>query len=130
MPQIPRELRAIILDYLDSFYVVLSLPRLKCVKKLIRQSNQDIIDRFHVRKIIHSGGFITCMSIAPCLEMYLSNPLDLHLLAESVGSSLRNCIHSSALKWIILDKRLYDYERYKNAFLKSYMFRVFNRLEL
>ena len=127
--RLPPEIKSIILDYLSEFYIVMSLPKLRSIHRMVHLSNTDIIQRFYIRKVVSSGGLVCQMNIGCCLEQFLSNPVDLYMLSESVGGSLKHCMHTAALKWVILDQRLYDYHQFRNAFLESYMFRVFNRLE-
>ena len=128
MPRLPSELRAIIWEYIHAFNMILSLPKKQAVKKLIRQSNVDILKRFLDVQIQLNGGFL---QINPSLfrTTVLHNPLQLSILTDCTINSLRVYPPTGIIKWLFLEQDLYLYPSYFDLLKKSVLFDVISQVD-
>ena len=121
--RVPREIRAIIYEYIHEMNMIMSLPSKRAVRKLIRKSNVDILKRFIDVQITMNAGTLV---IHPALfrRSVLENPLQLAILTDCTITSLRFYSATGILKWLFLDQELYLYQPYFELLKTSVLFDV------
>ena len=123
MPRLPPELREIVWEYIHAFNMVMSLPKKRAVKRLIRESNVDILKRFlEVQLHLNMGMF----NINPFLfrNSIIYNPVQMSILTDCTISSLRSFPATGIIKWLFLDQDLYLYHDYFELLQTSVLFDV------
>ena len=128
MPRLPPEIREIVWQYIHAFNMILSLPKKKAVRKLIRKSNIDILHRFLEIQVDLNGGTV---NINPFLfrTSVLTNPIQLSILTDCTITSLRFFPATGILKWLFLEQDLYLYSDYFELLKTSVLFDVITNVD-
>ena len=128
MPWVPPEIREIIWEYIHEFNMILSLPSKAAVRKLIRKSNADILQRFlHVQVNMNSA----TLTINPFLfrSSVLQSPVQMAILTDCTITSLRVYSATGILKWLFLEQDLYLYPQYFELLKTSVLFDVITNVQ-
>lgn len=127
---LPKDLQDIVWEYIISFQIVLSRPKLKALRKHVKKSNQDIMERYLINKLLESDGFLSYTILNSTVDSLLHNHHELQLLMRSVGSSLRHYASSSIVKWSFMKHDLCLVPGYFELFQKSLVFQVISQAAL
>jgi hypothetical protein len=131
MPQLPKAIEDLIWHYLGTFYVAMSLPSKRGVKRLVKKTNLDILQRYLVVKLAQSH---TTSHLAKVLiqdiPRLLENFTELQTVLDAVVSSIKFCPSTSCLRWIFLDHELWKNEEYFDIFRTSVLFHLMCKTDL
>ena len=122
--RIPKAIRELILEYHACFQIIWNLPSKSGLRRLVRKSNKDIMERFLLEKMIHNNGAVSYMILYRSIMSLLETPADLYALFRAVRKSLFHCMHSSALQWTFLNDTLHTRAEYVTIFQESLIFQV------
>ena len=128
MPRLPPEIQAIVWEYMQAFQIVLSLPKKRAIRRLIKKSNHDILKRFvDVQLALNNGTLL----LNPFLfrSHILNNPVQLSILTDCVAQSVRFFPSTGALKWVFLDQDLYLHPDYFELLRSSILFDVITHVD-
>ena len=122
--RIPKVICDLILEYHAYFQIIWNLPSRVALRRLVRRSNNDIMERFLLEKMVTNNGAVSYTIMYHSIMSLLETPSDLHALFRAVRASLRNCMHSSALQWTFLNDTLHMRPEYIEIFQGSLIFQV------
>ena len=103
MPKLPPEIREIIEDYMQCFQIIMNLPKKRAIRRLVRASNQDIMERWLIQRMVQHGGFLPVHILNRTIESILDDALDRHMLMRAVAMSLKNYAKSASLRWTFMN---------------------------
>ena len=130
MPQLPIEVEDLIWHFLGTFYAALSLPKKRGVRRLVKKTNLDILQRYLIVKL--AQGHSTCLAkiLIEDIPKLLENSAELQILLDAVVSSIKFCPSTSCLRWIFLDHELWKSQEYFDIFRTSVLFNILCRSDL
>ena len=124
MPRLPPEIREIIEDYMQCFQIIMNLPKKRAIRRLVIASNQDIMERWLIEKMIQNGGVLSPLILNRTIESILENTLDRYIMLRSVAISLKRCVKSASLRWTFMNYDLYIYPQYFLIYQESLIFQT------
>ena len=124
MPRLPPEIREIIEDYMQCFQVIMNLPKKRALRRLVNASNQDIMERWLVEKMVRNGGVLSPSILNRTIESILTNFIDRHIMLRSIAISLKECVKSASLRWTFMTYDLYMYPQYFMIYQDSLIFQT------
>ena len=124
MPRLPREIRLIIEDYMAAFQVIMNLPKKRAIRRLVDESNQDIMERWLIHKMVRNGGYLSPDVLGRTIYSILSDVAECHMLLRAVVTSLKNYSKSSCLRWSFMNFELYRYPEYMVLYQDSLIFQT------
>jgi len=124
MPRLPPEIREIIDDYMQCFQIIMNLPKKRAIRRLVIASNQDIMERWLIEKMIQNGGVLSPLILNRTIESILENTLDRYIMLRSVAISLKRCVKSASLRWTFMNYDLYIYPQYFLIYQESLIFQT------
>ena len=124
MPRLPPEIREIIDDYMQCFQIIMNLPKKRAIRRLVNASNQDIMERWLIEKMIQNGGVLSPLILNRTIESILENTLDRYIMLRSVSISLKRCVKSASLRWTFMNYDLYIYPQYFLIYQESLIFQT------
>ena len=128
MPKLPPEIRGIIEDYMQCFQIIMNLPKKRAIRHLVRASNQDIMERWLIQRMVQHGGFLPVQILNRTIESILDDALDRHMLMRAVAMSLKNYAKSASLRWTFMNYDLYMYPEFFFIYQESLIFQTISYL--
>lgn len=123
MAGLPESLQNIVWEYIQAFEVLTSLPKLRAVSRLVQRSNQDIIDRY-MQVMTDATEIRTYRGLLIVLSLdVLPNGLESHAIVTALTTSVMFCWASSSLRWLIFEKQLLKYSKYRAVLNTSIFFK-------
>ena len=130
MPQLPKAVEDLIWHYLGRFYAAMSLPKKRGVRRLVKKTNLDILQRYLVVKLAQGHSTSLSKILIQDIPKLLENSTELQTVLDAVVSSIKFCPSTSCLGWICLDHELWKNEEYFDIFRTSVLFNIMCKTDL
>ena len=106
----------------------MNLPKKRAIRRLVHASNQDIMERWLIQRMVQHGGFLPVQILNRTIESILNDAVDRHMLMKAVAMSLKNYAKSASLRWTFMNYDLYLYPEFFFIYQESLIFQTISYL--